>query len=231
MKLTALHNMKRIIFILAAVMAGNVAVAQLNYGGKAGVNVSTLMGVTEITSTYRNVPDPSLPLAGLLAGGYVRYDFRNVSWLGVQVEVDFSMQGARNVHYWAWGERHTIGTLRQNYITLPLLLHFKTFRRVPLSFFLGDQLGWCVRRRADGKKLEGAEVSIFNNDGNALVIGMQYAFSEHLAMELRLTNGSTPTVENDETAYAVSAHVDGAYVYRSYGAENFVMQLNACWTF
>lgn len=203
--------------------------AQLKFGAKAGLNVSSLWGVTERATNYIDMPSPYPVLAGLLIGGYVRYDVSSVSWLGVQAELMFSMQGARNVHYWQLGEKHTIGALRQNYVILPLLLHFKPFSKTPLSFVLGEQVGWCVGRYVDGTNA--TDGSIFNNYGGAFVLGTQYAFSEHLAVDLRLTNGNTPTLEVDETDLAIVEQAKGSYVYKSYGAENLVLQLSVSWTF
>jgi hypothetical protein len=223
--------MKRaILFFVAALGMSAATLAQVKFGAKAGLNVSALWGVMEGATTYISIPGPHPPLAGLLAGGYVRYDFREITWLGVQLDLLFSMQGGRNVRYWQMGEQYTIGALRQNYINVPVVLDLKFFRRVPLSFLIGRQDGVCIFRYADGERVRHTEGSIYGWSESAWLFGFRYIFSERLSAELRIINSRTPSIAIDETWF-LNTPAPANYVYKSIGAQNLVGQLTVGWTF
>ncbi|MDR1226121.1 MAG: PorT family protein [Prevotellaceae bacterium] len=224
--------MKRVIFIVAVVMAGKAAFAQLSFGAKAGLNIASVWGVIETRPHVFSIPGPVSPVAGAALGGFVRYDFKEIYWLGVQLDLLFSMQGGRDVSYWQMGEQYTIRTLRQNYINMPVVLDFKFFRKIPLSFLIGYQSGECVFRYADGERIKRTEGSIFNNWDNSYVLGFRYVFSERLTAELRIINSSTPSIVIDETwVLRGNTPVSEDYVYKSIGAQNLTGQLTVGWTF
>ncbi|MDR1022643.1 MAG: PorT family protein [Prevotellaceae bacterium] len=216
--------MKRVIFVVAVVMIGNATFGQLKFGAKAGLNVASVWGVTEVATTYMYIPGPSPVLAGAALGGFVRYDFKEITWLGVQLDMMFSMQGGRDVSYWQMGEHYTIHTLRQSYINVPFVLEIKPFRKVPLGFLIGYQTGECILRYADGERVRRTERDVFYGwDDNSLVLGFRYVFSERLTAELRIINSGTSSIVIDETWRLLDGtSIPPNYVYKSIGAQNLV---------
>jgi hypothetical protein len=225
--------MKKVILLIVTVVAANAAFAQLAFGVKAGLNVASVWGVQEVKPHTFSVPGLVSPVAGAALGGFARYDFKELPWLGVQLDLLFSMQGGRDVSYWQMGEQYTINTLRQSYINFPFVLDFKFFRRFPLSFLIGYQRGECILRYVDGKRIKNAEGSIFYSGDNSGVFGFRYVFSERLTAELRIINSASPSIFIDETWALVG--LDDAtregYVYKSIGAQNIAGQLTIGWTF
>jgi hypothetical protein len=224
--------MKKSILFIVAVMAGSAAFAQLQLGAKAGLNVASVRDVGEVRRSAFSLPGPVPPVAGAVLGGFARYDFKEITWLGVQVDLLFSMQGGRNVHYWQMGEQYTISTLRQHYIVVPFVLDFKPFRRFPLSFLIGYQRGGCALRFVDGDRIRHSEGSMFYNWDKAGVLGFRYVLSERLSAELRLVDSASPSIFIDENwRLSDSEDLPNDYVYRSVGAQSILIQLTAGWTF
>jgi hypothetical protein len=208
--------------------------AQVKFGAKAGLNISTLGYVAEqrINSIDMANP-PSRILAGTVIGGYVYYDFPYpVIWLGVQAEILFSMQGGEGVNFWQNGENKPLDKLRQNYINVPLLVKYK-FRKIPLSILLGTQVGFCVGRYVNGNSilLNKSRNTFFRNIDYALVVGVQYRWDEHLLFDIRYNMGLSPSILNDESMFIINKTIDPFYVYKSWGAMNMVLQLSVGWTF
>jgi hypothetical protein len=171
-------------------------------------------------------------VAGAALGGFVRYGFTELPWLGVQLDLLFSMQGGRDVRYWQMGEQYTINTLRQNYIIVPFVLDFKPFRSVPLSLLIGYQRGECILRYVDGKRVKHTEGSIFHSGDKSGILGLRYVFSEHLSAELRVTDSASPSIFIDESWRLLDGGtIPGDYVYKSIGAQNMLAQLTVGWTF
>jgi len=242
--------MKRIICcMLAIIPLCNIAVAQWNYGFKAGLNLSSMDGIVEyqphaIVQVLAFYP----PLVGGAVGGFIRYDFQKIKWLAVQLDAMFSMQGARNIKFWQAGEYHTINTFRQNYMQVPIAFDIKPFRRVPISFLLGIQLGGCIYRRMDDTEVM-SKGHIFNTGIDAsTLLGVRYVFNEHLTAEFRMLYGASPCIYVDESAEMLAIKekyieqykdplIADAYfsqdhpeVYKTVGARNMVLQLTIGWT-
>jgi hypothetical protein len=226
-------TMKKVTFIIVAVVIGNATFAQLKFGAKAGLNIASAWGVQEASPHAFSIPGPVPPVAGAALGGFVRYDFKELSWLGVQLDLMFSMQGGRDIRYWQMGEPYTIRTLRQNYINVPVVLDVKFFRKAPLRVLIGYQIGKCILRYADGERVRRIEGGIFHRwDDSSGILGLRYVFSEHLTAELRIINSDTPNIEIDETGlFLEGTPVPDNYVYKSIGARNLVGQLTVGWTF
>jgi hypothetical protein len=228
-------NMKKniILLIVAMVLCPTGIFAQAKFGVTGGINVSSLM--CPVTEQYHaiSIPGPIGFTAGAVVGGFARYDFKEIRWLGVQADLLFSMQGGRNLSYWQMGQQYTINSLRQNYINLPCVLDIKPFKRVPLSFMVGVQSGWCVWRTADGKRIKNTEGSIFINRDVASILGLRYVFTEHLSAEFRYVCGNSPTLSIDETWTLIGKPDPEGWSppYRTKGGENIAFQLRVAWTF
>jgi len=202
--------MKKVMIIAVTCMISVTAFGQVKFGIKAGGNMSHLSGQTTDkgfkASSWSNVA------YGFHAGGYVNYSFNDV-W-GAQAEAVFSMQG---------GERYifntdTGGTLRLNYVNIPLLLEIKPFT-FPLSFLVGPQFGFCVSRSF----VEGYSFDKYKTFDFAAAFGLQYTFIEHLTVGARCNIGLIPSVKYDFTINNEKATIQGD--------RNSVLQLSAGWTF
>jgi hypothetical protein len=223
---------KVIILIVAMVLCRADIFAQAKFGVTGGINVSSLMGPVETRPNAISIPGPIGFTAGAMVGGFARYDFKEIRWLGVQADMLFSMQGGRNLSYWREGQSHTINTLRQNYINLPLLVDFKPFGRVPLSFLVGVQGGLCVWRSADGKRIKNTAGSIYFNRDVASILGLRYVFTEQLSAEFRYIYSNSPTLSIDDTWMVIgNPNPDGSVPYKTAGGENVVFQFRVSWTF
>jgi hypothetical protein len=224
--------MKKVAFFIATVMASGAAFAQLQFGAKGGLNVASVWGTQEVMRGAFSIPGAMPPVAGAVAGGFARYDFKELRWLGVQLDLLFSMQGGRRVTYWQMGEQYTINTLRQSYIAVPFVLDFKPFRRFPLSLLIGYQRGQCVLRYVDGERVRSTEGGIYYSEDKSYVLGLRYTFSERLSAELRLNNSVSPSIIIDETwRLGGDEPLPNDYVYKSVGGQNILLQLTAGWTF
>ena len=131
--------MKKILIIAIALFMSVSALSQIKYGVKAGVNVSHLSGI-DFGDGHGQTGGSSLAY-GFHAGVYANYSFSQV--FGFQPEAVFSMQGGRDPGGYGLGIKG--GTIRFNYINIPLLLEIKPFKSA-FSFLAGPQFGLCISR-------------------------------------------------------------------------------------
>ena len=175
-----------------------------------GLNLSDLSQVRRKTGSTVTLNGDMI--AGVLLGGYVNYSFTSV--LAAQSEVLFSMQGAA-----FFLDPHNV-VIRLNYINVPVLLEVKPIRAVPFSVLAGPQVGWCVAKRSEGKKMDVSQASVYNDFDFSIALGAQYTFMEHLVCGVRYNLGVRPVfdVEFDSTT-------------SQKGGRNNVLQLSVGWTF
>ena len=212
--------MKKILFIIIALSISVSAPSKIKFGVKGGGNVSQFSGID--MGDNHGAAGGSTFAYGFHAGGFANYPFSNL--FGIQAEALFSMQGGKyldNIE----DTKGSKGTLRANYINIPLLLEIKPFR-FPLSFLVGPQFGYCVNRTWSGSE------SIFiadryKNFDFAFALGLQFALNEHLTLGLRHNLGVTPSSKFDYT-FVLG---DQPYSGSAKGEHNRVLHLSASWTF
>jgi hypothetical protein len=214
--------MKKIIIVLTALTITLGANAQnLNFGVKAGMNLSSLSSVKYGSDKQ----DASSMVFGFHAGGYAHYAFNEM--FGVQGELLFSTQGGKKKGF---GD----ADVRFNFINVPLLLSLTIPNLPELRFFGGTQVGFNISRKVtwsdgyslsgsqldDALKVEGEQINTFDL---ASVVGVQYTFVEHFTLGARynmgLLSGSSATTEAKAAGYSIS------------GNKHNVIQISFGWTF
>ena len=143
--------MRKLIFTFLACLSLSLTYAQVDWGAKGGLNVSTL---SLNSGVYK-------PRMGYHAGLYYRQ--RIEQQYGLQLELQYSLQGARDA---------TIDdrTLNYNYLHLPILLKFYFAQDVFLS--VGPQVSYLLKAQT---KEEGFKEDITDGVRRwdlALLIGM-----------------------------------------------------------
>jgi hypothetical protein len=226
-------QMKKIITIAAACMLNAATFGQVKFGVKAGGNLSNLGGC--IWSEHNSRNGGSDWIGGFHAGGYGNYSFNSI--FAAQAEVVFSMQGGK---YFVESGNSGLpsnkidGVQCMNYINIPLLLDIKPFK-VPISFFVGPQFGYCVSRTyVKGLIVSDALYSSAYRDFDfAAALGIQYTFIEHLTVGLRANIGLMPSFdysykhERFDDNNNIIAHEQRTVI----GKCNNVVQLSVGWTF
>ena len=208
--------MKKIIIITIAFFLSISASPQMKYGIKAGLNVSQLSGIDMGSGQSGG----SGLAYGLNAGVFANYSFSHL--LGFQPEVIFSMQGGAQPKSYS----SKAGTDRFNYINVPLLLEIKPFKSC-LSFLAGPQFGYCVSRSFVGKGVYFSNNKYYKDFDFAIPVGMKYAITKHLSLELRYYIGLIRSLNSDYNFAFETTNITGFAI----GERNRVLQLSAGWTF
>lgn len=171
--------MKSIVFTAGLLLLVTAAGAQLNYGVKAGVNVSTINSEED----YNAKP-------GLHVGGVAQYPINAAFRL--QAEVNLSMQGAK------WGGASDSRT-SSAYLQLPLLA---AYRFAPGVFVeAGPQVGYLLSAtdRYDGENHNVKEYVKKFDAG--LAIGAGYALTPQLNAGIRYNAGLVKWYDDERNAF------------------------------
>jgi hypothetical protein len=113
--------------------------------------------------------------------------------IGIQVEANYSAQGTGLIS----DDGSTIGSIRVNYITLPVLLKFYGSQR--LSFFAGPQVGFLISAKTKTNGQEETEVDDqFKKTDFYAVFGGEYKFASGFFINARYNVGITNVVDEDE---------------------------------
>ena len=205
--------MKKILVTIAALALSLGAFAQINYGVKVGGNLASISDMTsedsglDLGDLAKVTPSQSMKL-GLNAGIWAEYMV--MPMLGVQVEVNYSMQGVNTKLESSsslLGAATTADTsYRANYINVPILakLHFG-----PIRAFVGPQLGFAtgfnytMTSTSDDKvtKYEPEAIEDYNGFDFSLVLGAQYKITPNIGVDARYNIGLTnvfPAVKSDK---------------------------------
>ena len=199
------------------------AKSQIKFGVKAGLNMSQFSGVN--FGDGRGAGGPSSFAYGFHTGRFINYPFSNL--FGVQIEAVYSMQGGRISQKEIVGSiSEAKGTLRSNYLNIPLLLEIKPFKS-PLSFLVGPQAGCCIYRSFNGYNYNYIEEQYKNFDF-AIACGVKYTIKNQLTSDLRYNLGLTPSSIFD---YTFSSENEIVAKGTAKGERNRVLQLSVGWVF
>ena len=179
--------MKKLFLIAAvAVLGMNSADAQVNFGVKAGPQLTNFVGDDAENSDMK---------LGFNVGGYANIRFSEQ--LAFQPELLFSMQGDKNEETIFGEEITTTNTL--SYINVPLMM--KWYAYDGLNFEFGPQVGFNVGAKG---KVEGPDGSIEGDwEDNATVdfgvnIGAGYEMANGLNFGLRYGRGLTSVSDAED---------------------------------
>lgn len=205
--------MKRVILTLVAAVVATGAFAQINFGVKAGGNLSTISGMVDENNglDWGDLASANASQAmklGLNAGVYAEYMVVPM-FLGVQVEANFSMQG---VNTSAEASSDLLGggisgntTYAANYINVPILAKFHLLK---LRAYVGPQIGFALGMNTTTETTLGNNVNTqegtleegtFNTLDLSLVVGAQYKLTSNIGIDARYNIGLTdvfPAVTN-----------------------------------
>ena len=210
--------MKKLVITLAALVVATGAFAQLKFGVKAGGNLATISGMTsEDASANLNIggfnfgsADASQSMKlGFNAGVFAEYMV--MPMLGVQVEINYSMQGVNQTLDITSDLSDSLNSTTDTawsagYINVPILakIHFAN-----IAAYAGPQFGFATGFNttsttvSNGKttEYEPEVVEDYSSFDLSLVFGAQYKLTANIGVDARYNLGLTnmfPTLKNDE---------------------------------
>jgi opacity protein-like surface antigen len=210
--------MKKTVIIAIALSISVSTMAQIKFGVKAGGNMSKLSGME--MGDGNGTTGATNFAYGFHIGGFANYSFNHL--FGFQPEVIFSSQGGKYPDIKILNING--GTLRFNYINIPLLLDIKPFKS-SFNFLIGPQLGVCVNRSFyDGYVMINKDYKDFDF---AIALGIQYSIAKHLALGLRYNYGLIQSLK-----YDYEYDYEGVKYKNTFkGERNNVLQLSLGWIF
>ena len=200
-----------------AMVVATSAFAQLNFGVKVGGNLATISGVKENLGTFDHdygtaskIETTQAMKLGANVGVWAEYMV--MPMLGVQVELNYSMQGVKANSTWSMDNilistsTSTDYTWSANYITVPILAkaHFAN-----LAAYFGPQLGFNAGFNTTTSTTSGDTTKItneavedeYNGLDISLVVGGQYKLTKNIGIDARYNIGLTnlfPATTNDK---------------------------------
>lgn len=205
--------MKKILITMMALVVATGAFAQLNFGVKVGGNLATISGMTsednglDFGDLAKVTPSQSMKV-GFNVGAWAEYMV--MPMLGVQVELNYSMQGVNTkveTSSSLLGAASTTDTsYGAGYVNVPILAkaHFAN-----IAAYVGPQLGFATGFKytstvtTDDKATEYEPEAVEDYSGFdfSLVVGAQYKLTANIGVDARYNIGLTnvfPTLKNDE---------------------------------
>ena len=205
--------MKKILITLMALVVATGAFAQLNFGVKVGGNLATISGMTsednglDFGDLAKVTPSQSMKV-GFNVGAWAEYMV--MPMLGVQVELNYSMQGVNTKVETSSGLLGAASTTDTSYgagyVNVPILAkaHFAN-----LAAYVGPQLGFAtgfnytstVTTDDKATEYEPEAVEDYSGFDFSLVVGAQYKLTANIGVDARYNIGLTnvfPTLKNDE---------------------------------
>lgn len=170
---------KVVLFFAMAIAAVSVSAQKVNFGVKAGINISNIKVTGEGSSTTYDSK------VGLVAGGFAEIGVAES--FSVQPELLFSMEGAKV----PGGKYHF------NFINVPVLAKYK-LANVGLGIYAGPQIGFLATAKAKGG---GETVDIkdeFKSTAFSGVAGVEYTFMECIIASARYQMGLSNTLKDSE---------------------------------
>ncbi|SCY64656.1 porin family protein [Flavobacterium caeni] len=189
--------MKKVILTIFALAAFGTASAQIKFGVKGGINLSTITG---------DVSDDITMKPGAHVGGFVKIGLMDKLFL--QPELLFSMQGAKTKDYWSYGggefEREE-NNYNLSYINIPIMGRYYIVKGFNVEF--GPQFGILVSAKSKYEYTEtfdnGFGLETYSESRTidikdslktidvGLNIGAGYDFNDHMGVGLRYNFGLT----------------------------------------
>lgn len=195
-----------------ALVVATGAFAQINFGVKVGGNLSTISGMTsedgglDWGDLAKVTPSQSMKV-GFNAGVWAEYMVMPL--LGVQVELNYSMQGVNTkveTSSSLLGAAATTSTSwAANYVNIPILAkaHFAN-----IAAYAGPQLGFntgfnttTTTTTGDNTNISEEAVEDYSGFDFSFVLGAQYKFTANIGVDVRYNIGLTnlfPTTTNDK---------------------------------
>ena len=224
--------MKKILILSLALFLGIGAAAQVKFGVKAGLNLSS---VSDVEASALGISISALENDGMAigfhAGGFINFSFGQ--YIGLQPEVLFSMQGGKQKFSASpiFPAELSNASIDYNfsYINIPVLLDIKPFAN--FSILVGPQIGFNIHKSATakGETISGSDFDDFFGEDTfksfdfAVVGGLQYTFIEHLTIGARYNFGLTNACSTSMRESGVDVDVKGW--------KNSVIQISVGWTF
>jgi opacity protein-like surface antigen len=220
--------MKKVFILSLALLLGIGATAQVKFGVKAGLNLSSLSDIKVSTSGFSgSIFENDGMTIGFHAGGFINFSFGK--HIGLQPEVLFSMQGGKQ----KFDDQSADVIL--DYINVPILLDIKPSAN--FSILVGPQIGLNIykSRTTDGKTLSnndfeeklkeefGTDFMYFTPYDITVVAGLQYTFINHLTIGARYNIGLINSIDMGQTMNHVKVSFKGW--------KNNVLQVSVGWTF
>lgn len=190
--------MKKMLFVLCLMGVVVSLQAQLKFGAKVGLNISTLTGDVE------DVKSKVGPLFGVFA------DYSISDKLSIQPELLFSMQGCKveSVYEDEEGSFDEDFSIKLNYVIVPIMVKFYLVEG--LSLQAGPQLGFLTTAKADDEDMKD-DVNKFDLGLN---IGAGYEMENGLGVGLRYNFGLTNVNKEDYMGDAKNGVFSFALIYR-----------------
>jgi opacity protein-like surface antigen len=226
--------MKKILILSLALILGIGATAQVKFGVKAGLNLSSVSDVkVEGEGVSVTAIENDGMTAGFHVGGFVNFSFGQ--YIGLQPELLYSMQGGKQKLSSVASQVSPNVSIGYNfsYINIPILLDIKPFAN--FSILVGPQIGFNIYKSAtitttaDETTKSGSDLddyleeefgkNPFKSFDFAAVVGVQYTFIEHLTVGARYDLGLTNTFSLSESGVDTT------------GWKNSVIQISVGWTF
>jgi hypothetical protein len=157
--------------LIVALTSSTAAWAQVGGGIKVGVNLATLSGFNDASTTQR---------VGITAGGFMTVGLAPM--IAFEPEVLFSMQGSK-LHVGTSGVSSDV-TAKLDYVQVPLLLRLGNSGKAAASLYAvaGPTFGILVRNQGVTDELKNTDLG--------MVVGAGVTFSR-LLLEGRYTTGLT----------------------------------------
>ena len=197
--------MKKTVLILSAVLMSMSAMAQVDFGVKAGFDMTNFWG--------KDVPHGMKP--SYQAGVFMEYHFNDK--VSIAPEVTFASQGGKfkmaqdvfGIDVTSLGLKDVDVTYNTNYVNVPVM--FKFYATPSFSIDLGPQVGFNVYSKVSG---EGKALDL--KDGTKTVdvgvgLGATYFLTENVFVQGRYTMGFTNAFEKGE---AKNGNIQLAFGYK-----------------
>jgi opacity protein-like surface antigen len=230
--------MKKVLILSLALILGISATAQIKFGVKAGLNLSSLSDVeASAMGVSVSIEETDAMAVGFHAGAFVNFSFGQ--YIGLQPELLYSMQGGKQKISSAVSQFLPIGIPNVStdysfsYINIPVLLDIKPFAN--FSILVGPQIGFNIYKSATegNETLSGSDFddsfeaalgkNALKSFDFAVVGGFQYTFIDHLTIGARYNFGLTNAVSTSVRDSGVDVDVKGW--------KNNVIQVSVGWTF
>lgn len=182
-------------FLLTAILFASVltAKAQINYGVRAGINISNqkmkVLGLS-MNNTAK---------VGLNFGGFAEFGLNEK--FSIQPELTFSSMGSKGTESELdvnWNEITTSVTYSLNYISIPLLVKYKVS---DFSFGVGPQLGILAssKIKAMGRSVDNDDV--FKGTDFSGILNADYTFADKILVGVRYQMGLSNIMKTTDESF------------------------------
>jgi hypothetical protein len=184
--------MKKIILVLSAVLMSMGAMAQVDFGVKAGFDLTNFWG--------EDLPHGMKP--SYQAGLFMEYHFNNK--VSIAPEVVFASQGGKfkaakdflGIDVSALGLKDVDITFNTNYVNVPIM--FKYYATPNFSIDLGPQVGFNVYSKISGDKQTKDVKDNTKTVDVGVGLGATYFLTENVFIQGRYTMGLTKAFDQGD---------------------------------